>query len=209
MSDYGTMIARIESEVHRTNENAAVRSAVLSAIEHYEDTEPPFHVTTERSESATIDGQTYYELPTDFVDFIGEYPLQITVNQSTYPLNRRSWDYLQIIDLNAVVGKGIPFDWAYGDNQIRLYPQPQAAHGLCLYYRKSLPVITADTDSNFWTTRGERLIRARAKWDLYTNVIHQADKADRMRMQELEAERILRGIETRRSSTGRVMPQYL
>jgi len=209
MTDFATMVSRVEAEIHRTNINAAVRSAILSAIEHYEDTEPPFHVTTERAESATIDGQTYYPVPDDFLDFIGEYPLQITVNQSTYPLNRRSWDYLQVIDLNAVVGKGIPFDWTYGDGQIRLYPQPQAAYGLCLYYRKTLPVITADTDSNFWTTRGERMIRARAKWDLYNNIIHQSDKGDRMKVQELEAERVLRGIETSRAMSGRVMGQYL
>lgn len=209
MSDLGTMISRIGSEIHRTTINDQVKSAILSAIAHYEDTAPPFHFQTERATANTVDGQKYYAIPDDFDDFVGAFPLQITVNQSTYPLNRRAWDYLQLIDLDAVVGKGIPFDWAYGDNQIRLYPIPQDAYPLTLYFKKRLAAISADADTNSWTTDGERLIRARAKWDLYSSVIHQPEKAAVQKGIELEAEQVLRGRRQRRAISGYIQPHYL
>ncbi len=213
MPDFGTMVARIESEIHRTNINAPVRSAILSAILHYEEG-PSFHFNSERATASTIIDNKYVPLPAEpdspeFVDFLGTHPLQITVNQSTYPLNRRGHDYLQLIDLDAVVGRGIPFDWCYEDNQIRLYPIPQEAFTLTLYYKSKLTPITADGTDNAWTTDGERLIRARAKWDVYTNTIHQNDKA---RTQEEIAETAymtLQGIRNRRATSGAVQGHYL
>ena len=208
MTDFVTMVTRIENEIHRTNINSQVRDAIRSAIAHYEET-APYHFNTERAEAPTVASSKYLALPDDFVDFIGAYPVQITVNQSTYPLNRRQWDYLQLIDLDAVVGEGIPFDWAYGDNQIRLYPIPQQAYTICLYYKKKLDALSADADTNAWMTDGERMIRARAKWDLYLNVIHQYDNAAMQERQAAEADRSLRGIRARRAASGTIMPHVL
>ena len=213
MADFGTMVARIESEIHRTNINVAVRSAILSAILHYEEG-PAFHFNSERSVASTVDGEKYMLLPAEpqapeFVDFLGTHPLQITVNQSTYPLNRRTHDYLQLIDLDAVVGRGIPFDWCYEDNQIRLYPIPQQAYVLTLYYKSKLTPITVDTTDNAWTSAGERLIRAHAKMDIYQNTIHQDNKA---RTQEGIAQKAymgLQGIRGRRAISGTVLGHYL
>lgn len=208
MTTFATMISRIEREIHRTNKNAEVRSAILSAIEHFEEGRQ-FHFNTERSIASTVIGQKFLPLPDDFVDFIGKFPLQITVNQSTYPLNRRRWDYLQFIDLDAVVGRGIPFDWTYGDNQLRLYPIPQDIYILCLYYKKKLAAITADDTSNAWMVDGERVVRARAKWDIYTNVIHQFDKAQQQKIQEAEAFQSLLGIRQRRATSGDLQGYYM
>jgi hypothetical protein len=213
MPDFGTMVTRLESEIHRTNINAAVRSAILDAILHYEEG-PAFHFNSERSTASTIIGNKYLPLPAEpdapeFVDFLGTFPLQITVNQSTYPLNRRGHDYLQLIDLDAVVGRGIPFDWTYEDNQIRLYPIPQDVYTLTLYYKSKLTPITADTDDNAWTTQGERLIRARAKWDVYCNQIHQFDKAAKMEEIAQKAYMSLQGIRGRRAVSGTVQGYYL
>lgn len=210
MSDYGTMVLRIEDEIHRSNLETEVRRAILSAIAHYEQG-PPFFFNTERATATTVVGQKFMPTPTDFVDWIGRYPLQITVNQSTYPLNRRSWDYLQLTDLDAVVGYGIPFDWAYGDELIRLYPIPQAAYALSLYYKKRLPTLSNDTDANDWVdpAGGERLIRARAKHDLYSSVIHQYDKAQVQKNIEMEAYDALKAVGHRQATTGFVMPSYL
>lgn len=210
MSDFGTMITRIESEIHRSNIRTQVRSAIKSAIAHYEQ-DRPFFWNDERSEATTTASQKYMPLPSDFVDFLGRYPLQITINQSTYPLNRRSWDYLQLIDLDNVVGEGIPFDWAYGDQQIRLYPIPQDAYPLTLFYKKRLAVLSADADTNEWVDPdgGERLIRARAKWDLYSNVIHQAQKAQIQKATEIDAYNAVSGVGIRRKISGTLTPSYL
>jgi hypothetical protein len=210
MSDFGTMVTRIENEIHRTNIRSQVRSAIKSAIAHYEQ-DKPFYWNDERSEATTVVSQRYMPLPTDFVDFLGTYPLQITVNQSTYPLNRRSWDYLQLIDLDNVVGEGIPFDWAYGDQQIRLYPVPQAAYELRLFYKKRLAELSNDSDTNEWTqpAGGERLIRARAKWDLYANVIHQPEKGQIQKAAEIDAYNKVAGIGIRRKISGSITPSYL
>ena len=213
MPDFGTMVSRIEREIHRDNHNAAVRDAILSAILHYEEG-PALHFNSERSTASTIIDNKYVPLPAEpdapeFVDFLGTHPLQITVNQSTYPLNRRGHDYLQLIDLDAVVGRGIPFDWCYEDNQIRLYPIPQEAYTLTLYYKSKLTPITDDSIDNAWTSDGERLIRAHAKMDLYQNTIHQIDKA---RTQEGIAQKAymgLQGIRGRRAISGTVLGHYL
>lgn len=208
MTDFITLVNRVEDEIKRTTLNSQVRQACLDAIAHHEQ-EREFWFNTERSETNMVFGQKFYPTPDDFVDWIGHHPLQITVNQSTYPLTRRSWDYLQLIDLDAIVGNGIPFDWAYGDKQIRLYPIPQDTYQMHLYYKSKLAAITNDSDTNAWLTDGEQLIRARAKWMIYTDIIHQYDKADRQKQVELEAERRLRGLSTRLHTSGKLMAHYL
>lgn len=210
MSTFGTLVTRIENEIHRSTIRTQVRDAIKSAIAHYEQ-DAAFYWNDERSEATTVIDQKFMPLPSDFVDFLGKYPLQITVNNSTYPLNRRSWDYLQLIDLGNAISSGIPWDWAYGDKQIRLYPIPQAAYSLLLFYKKRLTELSDDSDTNEWTQNAgaERLIRARAKWDLYSNVIHQIDKAQIQKAAEREAYDLVSGIGVRRKLSGTITPSYL
>lgn len=162
MSDFGTMIARINDEVGRPELAARISAAVQSAIRYYEDER--FWFNEGESTASTINGQANYALPDDFVE-----PDALTLTYSSTirrELTRRSWDWMRkhntVTDLIS-----IPSDWAYYADQIWLYPTPDGVYTLTMSFLKRQTALSVNADTNAWMTHGERLIRCRAKQDLF------------------------------------------
>lgn len=204
MTTQAVMNTRIADEIKRTNLGSQIDLAIASAVDHYQQKLPFFF----RDESAPLTFEKdvrYYDLPSDFGWPKGPEPMLITANDSTYPLLWVTWGDINRDDLESSGGEtGIPAEWAYFEQMFRVYPVPmQDGYTGRFYYFKDNGI--ADTN---WYAAAERVIRFRAKCDLYKNVIHQYDKAGVQRQQELEAASTLIGFTNKRRNTGRIRPWF-
>lgn len=108
--------------------------------------------------------------------------LRALISGSRRVLTRRSWGYLEDISTNPSA-RGQPSEWAYFAEQIRLYPIPDDAYQIAASRVQRLTALSADGDTNIWTTDAVDLIRCEAKLILAQEVLHDAEMASRMMTQ--------------------------
>lgn len=181
MSTFGAMNARIADELNRSDLSSQINLAIKSAISHYE----PEHFwhNQARVQAATVDGQEYYALPSNFVSMD---KLKITVDSSTYALVQRNVDYIDRRYVPSTNYTAQPVDFCVVEEQFRLSPIPDDSYTLELSYTASYDDLSATSDTNIWMTKGERLVRFRAKSDLYANYLRDPAMAQLMKAQEAE-----------------------
>jgi hypothetical protein len=195
------MSDRIADELARDDLTTQIQRAIKSAVRHY--SRERFWFNEARSTASTTSSTEFYAVPSDFLE---PDILKITVQSYDYPLIERDWEYLEEVDSSNYIGQ--PTDWGYFANQFRVYPVPDGMYVLTLSYLKSLETLSATTDTNAWMVEGEELIRARAKWDLYANILMEPDSASMMKQIELEAFSSIKGRSNARMSTGKIRPTY-
>lgn len=199
MSTYGIMQTRIAAEIVRDNLSNEIKAAIQSAIKHYETTRFWFNEVT--ATALTTPNQDRYPLPTNLIELDS---LNITINGNDDPLIKRDWSYINSISVSSNPGR--PTDFAIYRDELYLYPSSDAVYTLTLAYVKSLSTLTLDADTNAWMTDAEILIRSKAKWNLFTNLIRDYEAADRMRDQEKTELDRLSGLTARKISSGRLRP---
>ena len=172
MTDFATLTSEVLDDLKRSDLTAQAQTKIKNAIKFY--SRRKFWFLEQRSTTTLIDGQEYYGLPADFRD---ESSLVITVNNWTYPLNKRTYEILEAWFVKSATFTGYPTDYAIYDEQLRLHPIPNGSHVMTLSYYKELPVLGAGTDSNAWTDEGSELIKARAEKILYAQTIRDRQSA--------------------------------
>ncbi|HXF55633.1 MAG TPA: hypothetical protein VNK52_16085 [Hyphomicrobiaceae bacterium] len=190
MSTRDTMAARIANELARDDLTTEIVEAINTAIAAYEDERWSFNES--RTETfATVQGQEFYGEGLGFdaiarlikVDYIA-----IAVGNTVSKLCRRDPEALEYASQSGT-STGDPYVWSWYANQIRLYPVPITAGRtvrVAGIYRVAAPATGSET-GNPWMIEGERLIRARAKWELYTNLLFDYEAADRLMPQIQDA----------------------
>jgi hypothetical protein len=132
----------------------------------------------------TAVGQEFYDSTSwpniDTIPHIDK--IWVFISGNRYSLNPRTEQYLSDTSLNPSV-QGQPIDYAYYAEAIRLYPIPDGVYPITIEGTHRFTTLSADTDSNVWTTDAADLIRAEALAYLWDNVIKQPDQADRQRAQ--------------------------
>jgi hypothetical protein len=86
----------------------------------------------------------------------------------------------QLDDLATTATAAQPTHWSYFGSNIRLYPIPSAVVVIAAAYTAKFAALSADADTNAWTSDGFDLIRAEAKLILALEVLHDAEMAARM-----------------------------
>lgn len=207
MTTYATMRTRITDEfVNESLTAAQVNSAIQSAIAHYQ--RERFYFTESRAQTfSTVASQEFYTSSdnTNIPNLSVIDELTITVNGMRYPLNERTWDWIDMIS-TTTTSTGPPNDYCYYGQQLRLYPIPDAAYTIRISGLIRLTTLSADSDSNAWMTDGEELIRQRAKWDLAMNTIHGPELAEVAAECEAVAYRVLKAETARRLGSGGIRP---
>lgn len=99
---------------------------------------------------------------------------------SRFPLIRQSPAQLDDLAITATAAK--PTHWSYFASNIRLYPIPDAVYAIAVSYTQRLTALSADGDTNAWTSDAFDLIKAEAKMILALEVLHDAEMAARMRI---------------------------
>ena len=108
--------------------------------------------------------------------------LRVLISGSRQVLTKRSWSYLEDMSSNPNA-RGQPSEWAYYGQQIRIYPIPGAAYPIAAMRVQRLAALSADADTNVWTTDGFDLIRCEAKSILALEVLQDAEMAAKFQAQ--------------------------
>jgi hypothetical protein len=201
---YITMQNRIANELGRSDLTSAIQDAIQTAIKFYERRRFYFN-EAQGSFSASTSQEYYGSADASFIpNLVLIDSLTITVNNTTYPLYGRDWEYIDTIQTNAGY-VGDPTDYVYYNNQIRMYPIPQQGRTFNISYIQRFATLSADTDTNAWVVDAEELIRSRAKREIYTHRIQSSDKARVMYEAEQDALTALEG-ETFSRVSGSIRP---
>ena len=204
MSTFADIKARIADELSRSDLTSQINLAVLSAIQFYE-RRRWFFTETRAMTLSTVVGQEFYGVAdlADIPNLLRIDGMRITVSPtSLYPLIRKPNEYIDEINIGDTAYRGIPIYFAWYAQQIRLYPVPTAVYTLRISGVHLLTTLSAPTDTNNWTNDAEDLIRYRAKWDIYANIIGDQDQAQAMKNNEAEALQSLIADNNSRDATG-------
>lgn len=104
---------------------------------------------------------------------------------------------------------GWPSQFAYYQDRLWLYPAPNAVFALFLTYIQRLTTLSGNSDNNGWTNYAEPLIRSRAKWDIFNNLLHIPDLGKVAKMEEMDTLSMLDAEREQRNTTGYVRASYL
>ena len=101
------------------------------------------------------------------------YNLHALISANRYEMRKRSWQEIEDLSSNPAA-RGQPNDWAYLAKTIRLYPIPDGAYPIRASRLQILTALSADADTNVWTSDAYDLIRSEAKLILAQEVLHEA-----------------------------------
>lgn len=178
MTTLATMKARIASELRRPNISAQIASAISTAVDSYKHERFWFNESRELTFS-TVAGQWQYGE--------ADYPDLGNVLRWDYVLTEVGDNYFTLMpmsprEIETLNGdgdfSGQPLNWGWYNNQLLIYPIPNEAFPIRIggLIAKSAPA-TDDEPGNVWMTHAEKLIRCRAKFELYQHVLADAVQA--------------------------------
>lgn len=167
-----------------------IAAEVLSAVAFY--AREPFYFNTKTNTFSTVANQEYYSSSdlADIATLVHIYTMTVTQNSVKMPVKSLSFEAIDDAQTGQV--KARPTYYSYFKQNIRLYPIPDAVYTMTMAYVYKLTALSADGDSNAWTTDAEELIRARASRRLYENVVRNVERATIAAAQEQEALRVLK-----------------
>lgn len=177
---FSNLVTQIADEIDDTTSEytAQIQTAIFSAIRFCERSTYYFNETRDVT-FQTVVGQAFYDdadepnIPT----LIRIQFAYIEDNGQNLELIRAAPDYLEVID-DTLGSQNKPVLWTYVDQKIRLYPVPNAAYTIRLQlgpYR--IAPITDPSDSNVWTVEAFDMIKARAKYLLYKDILKEPNFA--------------------------------
>jgi len=182
MATFKEMQDRINLDyLNRTDLGNETKRAILRAIKHYEKERFWFNLTATALAIGTA--STTVALPSDFLamDFA-----TVSNNGNTELMTMRSFD--RIAYQNRSGASGMPAEICYWRDQLIFSPKPASATSITLHYTHSLPVLSADTDTNGFTSACEDLIVFRATFDILANVLRLGDVPTLSNIKNLEME---------------------
>jgi hypothetical protein len=146
MSTYLELQDRVNIDyLNRTGFTAATKRAILASIRHYERVRWNFNETS--TALTTSSGQSFVTFPSNFLVLDD---LRITINSEDLPLKRRDPQWIRDANMGSTANQ--PTDFAIYQNRAELFAVPNSAYSVPIYYVKSLTALSADTDTNAWTT---------------------------------------------------------
>lgn len=210
MATFQDLQTRIADELDNPNIGPQIQKAIVSAVAFYE--RRPFYFTETSFTFNTVVGQEYYTATDN--PAIATAPnierLNILFSSIRMPMTKREFEWID--DISALpIALGVPENWAYRAEQIRVYPIPSQVWTITAYDVPRLTMLSNGTDSNAWTDPqgGEELIRTHAKIDLLLNVIRGTDMEAEialLRDQEQRALAALYAETASRKGTGVLTP---
>jgi len=187
MTTYVIMRTRIADELANDGDitSAQINYAIQDTIKVYE--RKPWWFNQKTGTFSTVDGQEYYSSSdlSDIPDIV--QIVAATVTSGTLKTPMKAVDYLSIDDEQDGSVEGLPRVFAPFKEQLRLYPIPDAVYTVTLSYVYRLTALSADADTNAWTTDAEELIRQGAKRRIALNYLESEQVAARFASLEREA----------------------
>jgi hypothetical protein len=203
MSTFLEMKNRIADDLDRTDLSTQIAKAINRAIEYYE--KERFWFNEKVSTFSTVANQKNYGssdgIPTDIAEI--DY-VEITVSGKEYELHTRTYSYIKKLIGYDMVGE--PTDYCYYQENFYFYPIPNAARTITISHQQKYAELSADSDTNDFTTEAEDLIESRARWWIYSRIIKDREQAEVAKADEIEALQALRTKTEKLTSTGSLRP---
>jgi len=209
--NFGTLAQRIKEEIHRARslDDDFAKKAVCSAIQHYSGQRFHFNEGTHSFLTVASQGEYGQESSLGANDGYSEAMLRpdvVVLERSTnwrYPLDRIS--YNEYASRRAwITTTGYPCCWTWHRRKMFLWPFPSTADwkvivdfvkdigtpiakyasGAWSYVERTTGDSVTDNWTSDWFKFAEELIRARAEWDIYMNVLNDVQRAETAKMVE-------------------------
>jgi len=132
--------------------------------------QPGFH-----TQLSTVPNANQYTPP---VDYVAPYQVQLTTANLRLRLEHIS--FIELSDYDVIRPAPIaayPRFWAYWQQQIYFWVYPSGFFPVTLNYFCGPHLVQKATDSNYWTTQGERLIRKYAQAAISREVLYDQEAA--------------------------------
>jgi hypothetical protein len=185
---------------------SSIALAIQSAILQYQFTRFYFSELAYATWN-TVENQEWYSTADGVPgDIMAIDTLTVIYNDVTgvrLPLVPREFEWVEFRQTGTLFS-GIPTDYAYYQQQFRLFPIPISISPLYLAYWQLQPAPVNPTDAGYWMNDCEELIRCSAKRRLYAHVIGDPDEAAVQVAAEQDALRELRKITAMRTGMGKV-----
>lgn len=208
MSALSVVRARIADDLNRSDLNTQIDKAINRAIEFYEKQRFWFNENTWTF--VTVAGTESYTFSTASTTDLLEID-QVTLTRTStdiYPLDQITFQKLRQINTTGTTTRGAPSKFALYKSTWYLYPVPDAVYTVTIYGQKSYAAMTADADTNDFTTDAEDLIEARARWWVYANILKDVTQATVAKASEIEALQSLQAKTANIQSTGAIRPAW-
>lgn len=126
--------------------------------------------------------------------------------KNTMVLHRVQYDWLEgLADDN--VGQGMPYNYAYIDRGIRIYPRPNKVYQIRILGHIKIPGPVDDVENdNVWMNEAFQLVRAGAKLSFAINIVEDEALATRAALAERRAMSTLRSETEGKIGTGNIIP---
>ena len=204
MSTFEGMGVNIATDINRIDLISKIEDNINRAIRYYYNSDDFYFNEGTGTFSTVADQQIYTSSNTNITDIASILQVKIEINTSTnMVLTPRTFQYIQEVNVNQTTGQ--PFDYAYYNQAFYIYPVPDNAYTITVYYNKSYADLSG-SDSNAFTTDAEDLIEARVRWMMYSHVIRNPEAAQTAKAEEMDALQALRISSGRKMSTGLVRP---
>ena len=201
---YIDLLNRIQDEMQRTDLDDQTNLAAQQAIAYFQ--MDAFYLSDAFNAVNLIANQQVYPLPVDYAWSRDDY---LTQSGTRYELRKVSFEFL-IAEDSAVSSPtlGSPIDIAIFNNSVYFFPRPD---GNNVYvwnssYVSLIPAQVNPTDTGFWTTTAEPIIRNWTKYLLYNEVLQQPDLAKQFADRAMEEHLKLREMTAQRKWTGNIAP---
>jgi len=180
MTTLGTMKARIATELRRTNIAPQIAHAIETAIEAYQHERFAFNESRE-IDFSTVAGQEFYDAADD--EALGrlariDYVVS-EIGSTYYTLTAMAPERIEQLNGTGTF-TGQPLSYCYYQGQLRIYPVPADVYSIRIGAQVTITAPATDDEAgNPWMITAERLIRCRAKYELYEHVLSDDRMADR------------------------------
>lgn len=210
MSDFGTMVRRIRTDINRGSAfDTRIKEAICDAIVFYKNKRLGFNI--KRARAVLTSGHEVVSLPTDWLeaDF-----LRLEHGSERDPMDEVTYDWMEET-LRTDQDRGRPRRYAVQHRELRVYQIPDQTYTLVLsfqYELKNVSISASDGAFNGWTQDAEQLIRYHAMADVLQNYISGPQAEARAKSLMFDVEKpsgILDNLESaaaREQSTGKIKP---
>lgn len=184
-----------------------IQLAILDSVSFWENERFYFNEYRTAGAFNTVAGQEFYTA-SDWPDIATLQhidKMSILISQNRYEMWPRTEQYMEVISMNAQ-WQGQPVDYAYYNFQLRFYPIPDAVYPVNVLGTKKFAALSANSDTNVWTTEAEPMIRATAKQYLYRDTILDDIKAASMQASAQQQFSSLKGGTFKKAASFKFQP---
>lgn len=179
---YDQLIAQIAARLNRDDLDPdprgvfVIRDAVVDRIDFYKK-ECLYTGQVVDTSITMVAGTTHYNNPEGWEELIN---IQLKQGSVWLDLERKSYEFIDGLDVNDPPTRSIPIYWAGFNNQFRVWPAPAGAYPVQVVMNVP-PGPPANSASNFWTADAKSLVINGAAAEILDTYLNNPAKAMQFR----------------------------